>query len=82
MTSAELDALLERARRLRGSDSFVQLSGVDIDGSAEPGRTYRIATTDYVARVSPAWKDLFETKDPQESSLLVRAVVRRAIETE
>jgi len=80
MTATELDALLSRARRLKGSDSFVQLSGIGIDESARSGNTYRVATTDYVARVSPAWKDLFETMEPEPTSLLVRAVVRRALE--
>lgn len=83
-----LAAILDRAISLRGTDSFVQLAGVELgaSGSAslaggaaiEPAKRYTIATTDYLAKVSP-YRDLFAGLAPSETGKKVRSVVRESL---
>lgn len=80
MTGEEMAMLLERARSLRGTDAFIQLSGIRVDEDAGMRASWKVATTDYVARVSPRWKGLFEGKIPMTTDLRVRSTVRDAIE--
>jgi 5'-nucleotidase / UDP-sugar diphosphatase len=79
LSGSELAALLDRARSLRGTDSFVQLSGIGVDGDPGAKDTWRVATTDYLSRVSAKWKDLFEGRAAEDTGLRVRSIARAAI---
>jgi 5'-nucleotidase len=84
----KLAAILDRAISLRGTDSFLQLAGVALgangatslaDGIAiDPAKRYSIATTDYLAKVSP-YRDLFADVAPLDTGKKVRSVVRESI---
>jgi 5'-nucleotidase len=85
---ATLAAILDRAISLRGTDSFLQLAGVSLaaDGATslvggvaiDPAKRYPIATTDYLAKVSP-YRDLFAGLAPIDTGKKVRSVVRESI---
>lgn len=85
---ATLAAILDRAISLRGSDSFLQLSGVAlgvsgatslVGGSAiVPAKIYSIATTDYLVKASP-YRDLFAGRSAIDTGEKVRSVVRERI---
>jgi 5'-nucleotidase len=79
MRADEVAEILQRASSLRGSDSFVQLSGIALSAEVEGDRLWRVATTDYLARISPVWKDLFERRDAVPTGASVRSIVRDAI---
>jgi len=85
---AKLAAILDRAISLRGTDSFLQIAGVElgatgasssVDGAPpDPAKSYSIATTDYLAKVSP-YRDLFAGLAPVDTGKKVRSVVRESI---
>lgn len=87
---ATLVAILDRAISLRGTDSFVQFAGVTLGatgaGSVVDGvpidlaKRYTIATTDYLAKVSP-YRDLFAGLEAVDTGKKVRSVVRERIAT-
>jgi 5'-nucleotidase / UDP-sugar diphosphatase len=74
----ELAELLRRSESLRGSDAYAQLSGIAV-AAIEPERSYTVATTDYMARVSPAYRSLFDDLPSQAPGVKVRDIVRRAL---
>lgn len=92
-SGSEVAALLQRCVDKRGTDSFCQFAGMNVrlengrvsliesGGAAiDPARMYRVATTDYLAKVNPSYRDLFASKSAVESGREVRAEVRTFIE--
>lgn len=93
MTGREVIDLLQRSLDKRGTDSFGQISGMSVrvengrvalvekDSAAlDPDRIYRVATTDYLAKVNPAYREMFASKSPIKTGLEVRDEVRKYIE--
>ncbi|MEA2489253.1 MAG: 5-nucleotidase / UDP-sugar diphosphatase [Acidobacteriota bacterium] len=73
MTGAAVQRILDENSHRKGSDSELYLS---LPGPLDPSRTYRVATTDYLAHV--AYRDLFPgTKT--SSGLRVRSELQKAI---
>lgn len=91
MQGADLRRLVALSESKRHSDSFAQYGGimtrngqllVDRDGTFEPvldQRVYRVATTDYMARVANGYRDFFKPREPEDSGLEVRDEVRKTI---
>lgn len=93
MTGAQLLSLLDASASRRGTDGFLQLSGVKLrmngkqivsaklaDGSAiDPARTYRVAVTDYLGRVAAGYRELFAGLEAERTGLRVRDETRRYI---
>lgn len=88
----DVTRLLAYAMAQRGSDSFVQLSGVRISASApeaatvggtgiESERTYRVATTDYLARNARGYRDFFIPLEGRPSGRRVRDELRRHLQS-
>jgi len=88
---ADLKRLVALAESKRQSDSFAQLDGimtkngqllVERDETYEPvldDRVYRVATTDFLARVADGYRDFFKTLEAEDSGLEVRDEVRKRI---
>jgi 5'-nucleotidase/UDP-sugar diphosphatase len=68
--------LLAYGESRKGSDSF---AAVAAPASIDPSRTYRVATTDYLARTAPGYRDFFEGLSPELPGLRVREEVRKWI---
>ena len=84
MSGGDLGTLLRRVASLRGTDSFCQMSGGTIDlrhdgAPIDPDATYTVATTDYLAKVSSAYRDLFRDLPANETGRTVRSEVRDAL---
>ncbi|HEY5610906.1 MAG TPA: 5'-nucleotidase C-terminal domain-containing protein, partial [Thermoanaerobaculia bacterium] len=93
MKGSDVRRLLELSVAKRGSDSFSQLSGaririageklaaIEIGGvPLDDEKAYRLATTDYQAKVAGGYKEIFATLTPTDTGLEVRDEVRKAIE--
>ena len=75
MSGEQLERLLEYGRSRQGSDSFaISIAPSTID----PARKYRVATTDYLAKVAEGYRDFFGSS-VQASGLHVREEVRKRI---
>jgi 5'-nucleotidase len=74
MRGDELAALLAYGASRAGSDSFAVVDGVT---KPEPSRTYKVATTDYMARTAAGYKDFF--KNAQATEKRVRDEVAKAL---
>ncbi len=61
-----------------GSDSFAIVAAPE---SIDPARTYRIATTDYLARTAPGYRDFFEGLTAETPGLRVRDELRKKLAT-
>jgi hypothetical protein len=59
-----------------GRVALVEKDGVALD----PERIYRVATTDYLAKVNPAYREIFASRSPIATGLEVRDEVRKYIE--
>lgn len=95
MSGEQLSGLLQASAARRGTDNFLQLSGVRLalDGRTlvraslangepvDPKRIYRVAVTDYLARVSTAYRDLFAGLAAGKTNLRVRDETRKFIGT-
>lgn len=75
MSGEQLGRLLEYGRSRKGSDSFAIVTPV---AALDPARTYRVATTDYLARVAEGYRDWFGTA-ARPSGLHVREEMRKVI---
>ena len=87
MNGAALQRLLERSAALRETDDFLQISGVRMtiegsvvrvtkDGSAlDPARTYRVATTDYLARIATSYREELKGLEVAETPIRIRQAV-------
>lgn len=96
LTGSELRTLLVHVASLRGTDSFAQIAGAtlgfDQGGTLSsvlvsgeeinPVATYSLATTDYVARIAPRYREIFGSLTTEDTGLSVRQIVRRALATE
>jgi 5'-nucleotidase / UDP-sugar diphosphatase len=74
MRGDELAALLAYGASRAGSDSLAIVDGVT---KPEPSRTYKVATTDYMARTAAGYKDFF--KNVQATGKRVRDEVTKAL---
>jgi 5'-nucleotidase len=74
MKGADVARILTRAKADSKSDAY---SYVSAPPNIDPGRTYRVATTDYMARTSTAYRDLFAGTALKASGLQVREEVRK-----
>jgi 5'-nucleotidase len=68
-----LQKLFDAVQRRKGSDSFCYIARPE---AIDPAKTYRVATTDYVARI--AYRDAF-TCDAQKSGVRVREVTKATL---
>jgi 2',3'-cyclic-nucleotide 2'-phosphodiesterase (5'-nucleotidase family) len=66
--------LLAYGASRKGSDSFAIVAAPAV---IDPKRSYRIATTDYLARTAPGYRDFFEGLSPETPGLRVRDEVRK-----
>jgi 2',3'-cyclic-nucleotide 2'-phosphodiesterase (5'-nucleotidase family) len=57
MTGAELARVIAVSDARAGSDSVAYIVGAQ---RLDPAKTYRVATTDYLARVASGYRELFE----------------------
>jgi 5'-nucleotidase/UDP-sugar diphosphatase len=73
MSGAELEKLLAMVDSRRDSDAFAY---VVRPGEIDPARMYRVAATDFIARVAAGYRDFF--KDANGSGIKVREQVRRS----
>jgi 5'-nucleotidase len=80
LSAEELERLLELSRSKRGTDAYAQLSGVSIDTPVKDrAKIYRVATTDYLARVAPGYREFFAGRAAVDTGLEVREEVRRRL---
>jgi 5'-nucleotidase / UDP-sugar diphosphatase len=70
MRGDALQKLVEAVERRKGSDSFCYVARPE---AIDPAKTYRVATTDYVARI--AYRDSFPC-EPRKSGVRVREVTK------
>lgn len=74
MSGAEVDRLLAFAESKRGSDSYLFVARPPV---IDPSRTYRVAATDFLARVAGGYRDFF--KEGKGTGLKVRDEVRKSL---
>lgn len=91
MQGADLKRLVALSESKRHSDSFAQYDGimtkngqllVDRDGTFEPvldERVYRVATTDYLARIADGYRDFFKPREAEDSGFEVRDEIRKKL---
>ncbi len=85
LNGTQAEKVLERIGSLRGTDSFAQISGASLEDQTiggkpiDPRNTYSFAVTDYVAKVTGSYRDLFEGISCADTGTRVREVVREAI---
>ena len=72
MSGAEVGKLLALAESKKGSDSFPYIAR---PATIDPARTYRVATTDFMAKVARDYRDFFTGATP--TGLKVREEVRK-----
>lgn len=77
LTGPELKQLLAISESKKGTDSYAQVSS---GPKPQQHVSYRVAVTDYLARVAPGYIDFFRGRTAVETEHEVRAVVRRYIE--
>jgi 5'-nucleotidase len=71
-----VEKLLAYGKSRQGSDSFAIVAGPDaIDAS----RTYRVVTTDYLARTAPGYRDFFAGLTAETPGLRVRDELRKRL---
>jgi 5'-nucleotidase len=71
-----VEKLLAYGNSRKGSDSFAIVAA---PAAIDPARTYRIATTDYLARSAPGYRDFFEGLTPESPGLRVREEVKKSL---
>jgi 5'-nucleotidase / UDP-sugar diphosphatase len=69
-----VEKLLAYGRSREGSDSFAIVARPE---AIDPGRMYRVATTDYLARTAAGYRELFAGLMPEQPGLHVREEVRK-----
>jgi 5'-nucleotidase/UDP-sugar diphosphatase len=74
MPGSQLQRVLDFSRARSGTDSHAY---VDAPGTIDPAKTYRVATTDYLANV--AYREVF-TCEKESSGLRVRDELRKSLE--
>ena len=73
MRGDALQKLFEAVERRKGSDSFCYIARPE---TVDPAKVYRVATTDYVARI--AYRESFPC-DPQKSGMRVREATKATL---
>jgi 5'-nucleotidase len=76
MSGDQLGSVLAYSESQAGTDSTSYVIGAD---PLDRARTYRVATTDYLARVAPGYRDLFASLTPRKTGLHVRDELQRAL---
>ena len=76
MTGAELAKVIAVSDSRAGSDSVAYIVGAQ---KLDPAKTYRVATTDYLARVASGYRELFTGAKP--SGVHVRAEYAKTLAT-
>jgi 2',3'-cyclic-nucleotide 2'-phosphodiesterase (5'-nucleotidase family) len=71
-----VEKLLAYGESREGSDSFAIVAAPK---AIDAARTYRVATTDYLARVAPGYRDFFAGMTPETPGLRVRDEFRKRI---
>jgi 5'-nucleotidase len=73
-----VEKLLAYGKSRQGSDSFAIVAA---PARIDPTRTYRVATTDFVARTAAGYRQFFEGLTAEVTGLRVRDVVKKSIST-
>lgn len=76
MNGADVQKLLAFGASLAGSDSLAIVAAPE---SLDPARTYRVATTDYLAHVAAGYRDFFSGRAEEKSGLRVRDELRKRL---
>jgi 5'-nucleotidase len=71
-----VEKLLTYGKSRQGSDSFAIVAAPN---AINPARTYRVATTDYLARIAPGYRDFFAGLAVEPPGLRVREEVRKRL---
>jgi 5'-nucleotidase/UDP-sugar diphosphatase len=71
-----VEKLLAYGKSRQGSDSFAIVAA---SKTIDPQRTYRVATTDYLARNAPGYRDFFAGLTPETPGLRVRDELRKRL---
>lgn len=71
-----VEKLLAYGKSRAGSDSFAIVAAPK---AIDPSQTYRVATTDYLARVAPGYRDFFAGLTAETPGLHVREELRKRI---
>lgn len=71
-----VEKLMAYGKSRQGSDSFAIAA---VPKAIDPARTYRVATTDYLARTAPGYRDFFAGLTPETPGLHVRDEVRKRL---
>jgi hypothetical protein len=71
-----VEKLLAYGNSRQGSDSFAIVAKPK---TIDVARMYRVATTDYLARVAPGYRDFFAGLTPETPGLRVRDELRKRI---
>jgi 5'-nucleotidase len=71
-----VEKLLAYGKSRQGSDSFAIVVAPPV---IDPARMYRVATTDYLARTAPGYRDFFEGLTPETPGLRVREEVKKSL---
>ena len=74
-----VEKLLAYGKSRQGSDSFAIVASPN---AIDPARTYRVATTDYLAKNAPGYRDFFAGLTAETPGLHVRDEVRKRIASE
>jgi 5'-nucleotidase len=76
MSGVELQKLLAFGASLAGSDSLAVVAGGE---TIDPAKTYRVATTDFLAHVAGGYRDFFRGRSEEKSGLRVREELRKRL---
>lgn len=71
-----VEKLLAYGKSRQGSDSFAIVAA---PAAIDPARTYRVATTEFLARTAAGYRDFFEGLTAETSGLHVRDEVRKRL---
>jgi 5'-nucleotidase len=74
LSGSDVEKLLAVAESKRGSDAFPYIAR---PATIDPSRTYRVATTDFMARVARDYRDFF--KDAKGTGFKVRAEMQKSL---
>lgn len=81
LSSADFAHLVALSNSKKGTDTYGQFAGVDPSATVkETSRIYKLATTDYIARVAPGYREFFANRPFTDSGLEVRDEVQKYVE--
>lgn len=80
MSGARLKEMIAFMLTRRDTDFYSQISGFRVpDSQLDDAKTYKVATTDYLARIAPGYRDFFTGLTPHATGLRIRDEVRKYI---